>query len=163
MGNTSSNCSATNGVSINDDGINTCYTESQIINVKNFQSVTIGVNSSAQAYTGVNGTGTLVPFNVANTTGVIQSIVITIHLSGGAITGIIIGSLLGVILLGILITRGFRYYKKMRHNRRIELDDMPTTPIIPYFMNEPIYPVTTDDIGEGMGDGMGGGYSRIRF
>jgi hypothetical protein len=170
MGNTPSNCGINGGVLVNDDGKETCYTSTTTVNVTNFQSATQSQNTTVQAYSGPDRSGSIVPLSVGSSSSAqIQSLVITVNLSIGAIIGIVIGV---VILLGLLGYAGHRTYKHytrfddpVDYNGRydpiadgIEEEDESNYRIGPNGAN--VYTRAGEDYNN---RNLGGGYHKIRY
>jgi len=174
MGNAESNCGIENGVYLNDGGVSKCYTSSQTVNVKNFQSVTISKNTSVQAFTGPDGTGTNIPFD-NSLQRPIKSVVITVHLSSSAIAGIVIGSIILTFIIAYGMYHGRKYYKK-HYGRPAPIRDMGNsymsdserfgdnntepdpTLYLKYARNNARNNAWNNDI-----DNFGGGYSKLRL
>ena len=116
MGNYPSICGVDGGVIINDDGITTCYTISTIVNVTNLQSVQNSDNTSVQAFTDYNGNGSMIPiYAVGYTSEPIKSILITVHWTKNSIFIGFIITVVIVLLIGYLMWRGHKYYKKWKN------------------------------------------------
>ena len=114
MGNVPSICGVDGGVIVNDNGVITCYTMSRIVNVSNLQSVQSSNNTSIQAFTELNGEGTLVPLSaIGYNNESIQSIVITIHWTRQSIILTIFAVILVTLLFGYSLWHGHKHYKKL--------------------------------------------------
>jgi hypothetical protein len=155
MGNTPSNCGINGGVLVNDDGKETCYTSTTTVNVKNFQSATQSQNTTVQAYSGPDRSGSIVPLSVgSSTTAEIQSLVITVNLSIGAIIGIVIGV---VILIGLLGYGGHSTYKYYNRFNNPVVSSSSEGNYSDYGT------VSRNRAGQDYNRELGGGYHKIRY
>jgi hypothetical protein len=182
MGNIPSICGVDGGVIINDNGTITCYTHSRVINVINLQSIQSSKNTSIQAYTDINGGGTLVPLNTRGyNTEPIKSIVITVHWTRESIIMLIIIVIIITLLIGYGLWHGQKYFNRRSLNTesenytrvvpeanypsRDEINQMPSTESEDYVevVPEANYPGRRFEGGEYVDTDMSSGYFSINY
>ena len=97
----------------------------------------------------------------------VKSVIITVHLSGSAIAGIVIGSIILTFIIAYGMYHGRKYYKK-HYGRRAPISDMGNS-----YSDMESDMGNSDSSGDGFGElemysdhrppRFGGGYSKLRL